>query len=68
MKNIRLSINDKLYYAVRDPLVKYIVKYISDPAWGYGSKSIWSNIRNANSSVWIPVSNKIKDGHLLKIK
>ena len=56
MKNIRLSINEKLYHDGSNPLVNYIVKSIDDPAWDYASKSIWSNINNAigSSGVFLP--------------
>ena len=64
MKNIRISINKKLYHDLSNPLVNYIDKSIGHPAWDYGCKSIWFNVRNtvSSSGVFLPrgVSNIIK--------
>jgi hypothetical protein len=47
MKNIRISINTKLYHDISNHFVNYIVKSIDAPEWDYASRSIWSNISNS---------------------
>jgi hypothetical protein len=62
MRNIKGSINNKLWRSLSDPVWDHIAESTNDYIWSSCSRLLWSyTSKSVGGSVWIPVRNEFKE-------